>query len=58
LQCLSLQEAGSTAYSYTTEHLKGPLAEQKAILEEQGFEVEARVVPGLQAREGYYFSKR
>ena len=51
LQCLTLQEAGATAYSYTTEHLERPLDEQKTILEEQGFEVEARVVPGFAKQE-------
>ena len=51
LQCLTLQEAGATAYSYTTEHLEGPLGEQKAILEKQGFEVEARTVPGFAKQE-------
>lgn len=51
LQCLTLQEVGSTALSYTTEYLKGPMGEQKAILEKQGFEVEARVVPGFAKQE-------
>lgn len=51
LQCLTLQEAGATAYSYSTEHLEGPLDEQKAILEKQGFEVVARVVPGFAKQE-------
>ena len=51
LQCLTFQEAASTSYSYTTEHIEGPLNEQKAILEKQGFEVEARVGPGVAKHE-------
>lgn len=47
LQCLSLQEVGSTALSYTTAHLETNLAEEKRILESQGFSVTARVVPGF-----------
>lgn len=47
LQCLSLQEAASTALSYTTAFLESNLAEQKRILEEQGFSVTTRVVPGF-----------
>lgn len=51
LQCLTLQEVGSTGLSYTTKHLEELLGEQKVILEKQGFEVEARVVPGFAKRE-------
>lgn len=51
LQCLSFQEAGSTALSYTTASLEGMLTEQKRILEAQGFEVEARTVPGFAKQE-------
>jgi nucleotide-binding universal stress UspA family protein len=47
LQCLSFQQAASTALSYTTAHLESALREQKEILERQGFEVEARIVPGF-----------
>lgn len=51
LQCISLQEAASTALSYTTENLKVPLREQKELLEKQGFAVEARTVPGFAKQE-------
>lgn len=51
LQCLSFQEMGSTALSYTTASLESMLAEQKEILEAQGFEVEARTVPGFAKHE-------
>lgn len=51
LQCLSVQEAASTAYSYTTEHLERPFGEQNAILEKLGFAVETRIVMGSAKRE-------
>lgn len=51
LQCLSLQEMGTVALSYTTAFLESTLAEQKKILEQHGFEVETRVVPGSARRE-------
>lgn len=51
LQCLTLQEVGSVALSYTTAFSEGILTQQKGILERQGFEVEARVVPGFARRE-------
>lgn len=51
LQCLSLQEVGSIALSYTTAFLKSTLERQKQALEKQGFEVESRIVPGLARRE-------
>lgn len=47
LQCLSLQQAASTALSYSTAPLEGLLHEQQKILEEQGFEVESRIIPGF-----------
>lgn len=47
LQCLSVQEAASTAFSYRTDALESELREQTAILEQQGYKVEARVVPGF-----------
>ncbi len=46
LQCLNFGEAASAAYSYDTEPLDTMLNEQKAILEKQGFVVEARTVVG------------
>lgn len=51
LQCLNLQEAASTAFSYTTAPLEGILAQQKEILEKQGFEVETKIIPGFAKRE-------
>lgn len=51
LQCLDMQQAVSTAYSYSTVPLDTILAQQKAALEAQGFEVEARIVPGFAKRE-------
>lgn len=51
LQCLNMQEAASTALSYSTAPLDAILTQQKAALEAQGFEVEARVVPGFAKRE-------
>lgn len=51
LQCVSVQEAASAAFSYTTEHLEGPFGEQKAILEKLGFTVETRIAMGSAKRE-------
>lgn len=51
LQCLSFSNAASTAYSYHTEPLANLLHEQKKILEQQGFKVEARTVVGAPKRE-------
>lgn len=51
LQCLSLQDVGATALSYTTQRLEGILAEQKALLEKAGFAVETRTIPGFAKRE-------
>lgn len=51
LQCLNFRQASSIALSYTTAALKDFLGQQKAILEKQGFEVEARIVPGFAKRE-------
>lgn len=47
LQCLSVQETASIALSYTTAVLEENLHSQKEILEQQGFAVETRIVPGL-----------
>lgn len=51
LQCLSLQQAGSIALSYTYSILEENLQEQKKLLEAQGFDVETRIVPGLATTE-------
>ncbi len=51
LQCLSLQEVGSIALSYTSGFLQSTLEQQKQILEKQGFDVETRVIPGPAKRE-------
>jgi nucleotide-binding universal stress UspA family protein len=51
LQCLSLQEVSSVAASYTTAPIEGMLKEQKQILEQQGFTVETRILPGFAKRE-------
>lgn len=51
LQCLSFSDAASTAYSYSTEPQEKMLDEQKQILEQQGFQVEARTVVGVPKRE-------
>lgn len=51
LQCLSFHEAGSVAYSYRTDVLDAALTQQKEILKKQGFEVEARVIPGFAKQE-------
>ena len=46
LQCLTLTDAASTAFSYDTGPLEAMLAEQQQILERQGFSVETRTVVG------------
>lgn len=51
LQCLNLQQAASTALSYTTEPLEKFLGQQKDVLEKQGYEVKARIVPGFAKQE-------
>jgi nucleotide-binding universal stress UspA family protein len=51
LQCLSIQEVSSIAVSYTTETLECMLKDQKQILEQQGFTVETKVLPGFAKRE-------
>jgi len=51
LQCLSFHEAASMAYSYQTEPAESRLNEQKQILEQQGYSVEARTVVGAAKRE-------
>ncbi len=51
LQCLSFQEASSVAFSYSQDFLKNDLQSQKEILENEGFEVETRVVTGFAKRE-------
>ena len=51
LQCLSFMDAASAALSYDTERLKEMLDEQKTILENQGFTVEARTISGTPKQE-------
>lgn len=51
LQCLEMARADSAALSFTTAALDDYLQQQKGVLEGQGFEVEARVVPGYAKRE-------
>ncbi|MFO7965361.1 MAG: universal stress protein [Desulfobacterales bacterium] len=51
LQCLSFKDAASEALSYSTEKLEGMLNEQKKILEDQEFRVEARTVVGTPKHE-------
>ena len=51
LQCLSFSHAASTAYSYQTESLDKLMEKQKINLEEQGFNVETRIVVGAPKRE-------
>ncbi|KIH75529.1 Nucleotide-binding universal stress protein, UspA family [Geoalkalibacter ferrihydriticus] len=51
LQCLSFSHAASTAYSYKTESLDELMEKQKKNLEEQGFNVETRIVVGSAKRE-------
>lgn len=51
LQCLDLQEAASTALSYSTDPLEDVLRQQKESLEAEGYQVETRIVPGFAKRE-------
>lgn len=51
LQCLGERQASDVAVTYATAALVKNLKEQQRLLEEQGFKVEARVVPGLAKRE-------
>ena len=51
LLCLDLQQAASTALSYTTAPLESILGQQRKILEKQGFDVETRILPGFAKRE-------
>lgn len=46
LQCINVQQAASTALSYTTEYLETNLTKQKRMLEEEGFAVKAHVAFG------------
>ena len=46
LQCLSLQEVASMALSYTTSYLEERLAQQKKLLESEGFRVQTRISTG------------
>lgn len=47
LQCLDMQQATSVALSYSTAVLDDYLERQRQVLEQQGFEVETRIVPGF-----------
>jgi len=51
LECLSLPQVGSIALSYTYSVLQKNLKEQGDMLEQQGFKVETRIVPGMAAIE-------
>jgi len=51
LLCLGLQEVTSQALTYTTAFLEANLKEQKKLLEEQGFVVQTRIVPGFPKQE-------
>lgn len=51
MQCLSLQQVGSVALSYTTSVLESNLKSQREIIEQQGLKVTTRIVPGLPKRE-------
>lgn len=51
LQCLSLQDATSAAFAYSTDDMDKMLNQQKEILEKQGFEVETRVIMGHAKKE-------
>ena len=51
LQCLSIQEASSIAASYTTAQIECMLKDHKQVLEQQGFSVETKVLPGFAKRE-------
>lgn len=46
LQCINVHEAASSAFSYTTRFLEENMAEQRRLLEEQGFAVKAHVAFG------------
>ncbi len=46
LQCVNVHEAASSAFSYTTRFLEENMAEQKGLLEKQGFAVKAHVAFG------------
>jgi nucleotide-binding universal stress UspA family protein len=51
LQCLSLQEAASLSFAYSSSVIEESLRIQKEILEKQGYEVETRIVPGVTKHE-------
>ena len=51
LQCLTLTDAASTAFSYDTGPLEAMLAEQRDILTGQGYAVETRTVVGSPRRQ-------
>lgn len=51
LQCMTTQEVGSVTLHYTTAFVDDILAQQKRLLEDQGFDVSARSVPGLALHE-------
>lgn len=51
MQCLSLQQVGSIALSYTTSILESNLQSQREIIEKQGLKVETRIVPGMPKKE-------
>lgn len=51
LQCLSLKDAVSAAYSSHSESMDEMLVEQKGLLEKQGFAVEARTIAGSAKQE-------
>ena len=51
MQCLTMQEAASVGLSYSSEILHEALKEQKTAIEQQGFEVETRIVPGFVLQE-------
>lgn len=51
LQCLTLGDAASAAFSYDAGPLEAMLEEQRAILADQGFAVETKVVVGSPRRE-------
>ena len=47
VQCLNIREATSMALSQTKDYLESSLADQKRILEEQGYRTTVEVAPGL-----------
>jgi len=51
LQCISMQEAASSALAYAAPVLDERLTRQRDSLAAQGFEVQTRVVPGMAKRE-------